>query len=162
MGVNCRGFLFASSYVLICPIPVLASFRGASLTVGAALRLLDGVCWAAMALLVTDELGVEFDLSTKAGRELWCEAEIGPRLAAQIKAVRISRGLTQEELARAAGVKVATVRKYERPSSEGKSVSMLQRFARVFDCALIISFQSWSVVIASAGCWIVPEPFMGE
>lgn len=65
-------------------------------------------------------------------------------LAAQLKVLREAMGLTQEQLAVAAGMKQASISRLEQADYSARSISTLRRLAEVFDVAVHVSFQPFS------------------
>lgn len=65
-------------------------------------------------------------------------------IAAQIKALRESRGLTQEKLAGLAGMKQSRISVLEDVNYDSWSINTLRKLARAFDVALVVKFESFS------------------
>lgn len=64
------------------------------------------------------------------------------RIAAQIRAIRMERGWTQEELAERTGMKQARISKIESADFDSLSLTTLRRMAEAFDVNLSVKFSS--------------------
>lgn len=64
-------------------------------------------------------------------------------IALQIKALRLQRGWSQEELAERVGMKQSRISAMEQASYSSWSLSTLRRLAKAFDLALVVRFESF-------------------
>jgi len=88
-------------------------------------------------------------------------------LAAQIRAIREHRGLTQEQLGEAAeGMSQVQISRLENPDYSGASVNSLKRLAQALDIGLIIRYASFSEfadwVVNQSPERLVPPSFSEE
>ncbi|MFM0326067.1 helix-turn-helix transcriptional regulator [Caballeronia glebae] len=84
-------------------------------------------------------------LRRKAYRNAYVKSNVAQGLAFQIKALRISRGLTQSELARLLKLGgQSAVARIEDPSYGKTSVATLLKLGEFFDVALLTKFVSYS------------------
>lgn len=75
-------------------------------------------------------------------------------LAAQIRAIRESRGLTQEQLGKAAnGMSQVQISRLENPDYSGASVTSLRRLAQALDIGFIIRYAPFSEFVD----WVVNQ-----
>ncbi|MBD8725732.1 helix-turn-helix transcriptional regulator [Oxalobacteraceae sp. CFBP 13708] len=74
----------------------------------------------------------------------YLEENSNMRIAAQIRALRIARGWTQEDLAIAASMKQARVSKIESADFDSLTLKTLRKLAQAFDVNLFVSFNSIS------------------
>lgn len=88
-------------------------------------------------------------------------------LAAQIRAIREHRGLTQEQLGEAAdGMSQVQISRLENPDYSGASVNSLKRLAQALDTGLIIRYAPFSEfvdwVVNQSPERLVPPSFLEE
>jgi transcriptional regulator with XRE-family HTH domain len=69
---------------------------------------------------------------------------LGARLALQIKTIRLQQKLSQEQLAKLAGLHQSQISTMEQISHSSWTISTLQRLAAAFDLALTVDFSSYS------------------
>jgi len=86
-------------------------------------------------------------LADREYRRAYVEAFLNTSIAAQIKANREARGLSQDQLADLTGMKQPTISRLENVSYESWSVKTLKRLAEAFDVALVIRFERFSTAI---------------
>lgn len=89
-----------------------------------------------------DKLRSEFQ--DKDYRHAYTEECLSAMIAAQIKALREQREMTQKQLAEAAGMGQPRIPLLEDASYENWTVNTLKRFARAFDVALSVKFETFS------------------
>lgn len=65
-------------------------------------------------------------------------------IAAQIKALREQRGMTQQELAQRSGMKQERISALENVDYDAWTIKTLQKLARAFDVSVKMSFQAFS------------------
>lgn len=96
-------------------------------------------------------------------RHEWWSSVLRTSIAAQIKAMRESRGWTQQELAKRMGTTQAQVSMLEKPSPRHPpTINTLLRVAAVFDVALLVRFERWGRAVAIMADGVVPVPFDQE
>lgn len=76
-------------------------------------------------------------------RHIYAEGMLNTKIAWQIVTLRNQRGWTQEQLAKAAGMKQERISALEDCNYEGWTASTLKRLARAFDVRLVISFETF-------------------
>jgi transcriptional regulator with XRE-family HTH domain len=91
---------------------------------------------------LVEKLGPEFQ--DKEYRDAYAEECLNAMIAAQIKALREQRQMTQQQLADATGMGQPRIPVLEDSSYENWSVNTLKRFARAFDVALSVKFETFS------------------
>jgi transcriptional regulator with XRE-family HTH domain len=92
-----------------------------------------------------DKLRPEFQ--DKEYRDAYAEDCLNTMIATQIKVLREQRKMTQGQVAEATGMKQPRVAVLEDSSYENWSVNTLKRFARAFDVALSVKFETFSKLI---------------
>jgi transcriptional regulator with XRE-family HTH domain len=80
-------------------------------------------------------------------RHAYADECLSAMIAAQIKVLREQRGMTQEQLAGATGMKQPRIPLLEDASYENWTIRTLKRIARAFDVALSVKFESFSQLI---------------
>ncbi len=80
-------------------------------------------------------------------RHVYAESFTNTLIAAQLKANREMRKLSQEQLAELAGMKQSRISAIENVNYESWSVRTLRRIARTFDLVLVIKFESFGNVV---------------
>jgi transcriptional regulator with XRE-family HTH domain len=75
-------------------------------------------------------------------RDAFIAANVGVQIAAQLNALRTSRGKSQEKLADEIGMNQSTISQMEKPEYRTYSVSTLIRFAQYYKVALDVRFVS--------------------
>lgn len=84
------------------------------------------------------------DFSDREYAHSYMESHAVSRLAAQIYALRIQRGWSQEQLAAHSGVAQERISKIESADFSSLTMKTLQKFSRAFDVNLHIAFDSFS------------------
>lgn len=79
----------------------------------------------------------------KAYRRAYVESFLNTSIAAQIKANREKRGLSQAQLADLAGMKQSRISTMENVNYESWSIRTLKRLAEAFDLVLVVRFESF-------------------
>jgi transcriptional regulator with XRE-family HTH domain len=82
-------------------------------------------------------------------RHAYAEEELNATIGTQIKVLREQRGLTQEALAREAGMKQSMICRYEDVNYSSWSISTLKKLARAFDVWLEVRFRSFADLVAA-------------
>jgi transcriptional regulator with XRE-family HTH domain len=80
-------------------------------------------------------------------RHSYAEECLNTMIATQIKVLREQRGMTQEGLAETAGMRQPRIPLLEDSSYSNWTVNTLKRFARAFDVALSVKFETFSDVV---------------
>lgn len=99
-------------------------------------------------------------------RYQWLGKMIAETVATQVVDLRMKRGWSQKRLAKESGLSVLSIHRIE--NKKNTSVSSLVAIAAAFDVALMVSFVSWSemlaliVRISSGGIDVTPIPFDEE
>jgi transcriptional regulator with XRE-family HTH domain len=83
-------------------------------------------------------------------RDSYVSAHLSNTVAAQIAAMRESRGWTQTELAKRAGMKQPRISALEDPNCENFEAETLRRLASAFDVGLTIRFAPFSEIVEYA------------
>jgi transcriptional regulator with XRE-family HTH domain len=83
----------------------------------------------------------------KAYRDGFVGAQLSDGIAAQIALLRERVGMSQAQLAEAAGMKQSRISVLENPSYEGVNTTTLKRIAAAFDVALIVRFVPFSELL---------------
>jgi transcriptional regulator with XRE-family HTH domain len=91
---------------------------------------------------LAEKLGPEFQ--DKEYRDAYAEECLNAMIASQIRALREQRQMTQQQLADATGMGQPRIPVLEDSSYENWSVNTLRRFARAFDVALSVKFETFS------------------
>ncbi len=86
-------------------------------------------------------------LRDKEYRDLFVEEEIDTGLSFQIRALRQSRGWSQEELAERVNMAQETVSRLENLSYGKYTLSTLKRLASAYDVALVVRFAPFSQLV---------------
>jgi transcriptional regulator with XRE-family HTH domain len=81
-------------------------------------------------------------------RHAYAEECLNTMIAAQIKVLREDRGMTQKQLADMAGMAQPRIPLLEDASYENWTIRTLKRFAKAFDVALSVKFESFSQLIS--------------
>jgi transcriptional regulator with XRE-family HTH domain len=81
-------------------------------------------------------------LQRRAYRRAFVAANIGVQIAAQLYALRISRKLSQEKLAKEIDMNQARISLMEKPEYQNYNIRTLKRFAEFYDIALDVRFVS--------------------
>ena len=90
-------------------------------------------------------------------RRAYAEGYLGSRLALQITILRQQRGMTQEDLAKAAGTTTKTIRSYETDGNERWDIPTLQKIAAALDVWLKISFEGFETLWREANNLTIGE-----
>ena len=107
---------------------------------------------------VRDDQEITLDLlvalKDKEFRDHFLWQALGPMISRQMRNIRISRGMTNAQLATAMGVSQGRVSYWENEKNGAKlSLRTLFKFAKFFDVALIIRFCSWGDFLK----WVAAE-----
>lgn len=94
---------------------------------------------------LVDKLRSEFQ--DKEYRHAYADECLNTMIATQIKVLREQRGMTQGELADATGMKQPRIPLLEDATYENWTVNTLKRFAKAFDVALSVKFETFSNLI---------------
>jgi transcriptional regulator with XRE-family HTH domain len=94
---------------------------------------------------LVDKLRPEFQ--DKEYRDAYAEECLNTMIATQIKVLREQRKMTQGQVAEATGMMQPRVAVLEDSSYENWSVNTLKRFARAFDVALSVKFETFSTLV---------------
>lgn len=86
-------------------------------------------------------------LSTKEERDAFVDAEVHTGIAFQIRAMREERGMTVEQLARAAELSPRSIKRSENPDNEATSIGTLIKIAHACDVALSVHFTPFSALV---------------
>jgi len=81
-------------------------------------------------------------------REVYVDAFLNSYIAAQIRALREARGLSQSGLAKLIGTKQSGVSKLEDVNYSSWSIRTLKKLARAFEIALVVRFVSFGEALA--------------
>jgi len=84
------------------------------------------------------------EFQDKEYRHAYAEECLNAMIAAQIKTLREQRGMTQKQLAAATGMGQPRIPLLEDASYENWTVNTLKRFAKAFDVALSVEFDTFS------------------
>ncbi len=96
----------------------------------------------------------------KAERHRWMGIILRASIAYQVRAARLIRAWSREELAKRAELSVATINRVEDPSGDTNlTMETLLKIARAFDVALLARFSSWPEFVEQMGASIPPAPF---
>jgi transcriptional regulator with XRE-family HTH domain len=95
----------------------------------------------------------------KSYRESFLKRNIVSALSHQIKINRISRGLSQKDLADKVGTKQSVISRYEDPAYGKLSISTLIQIANALDIGLEVKFTPFSRLIGEVNSWS-PEKAM--
>ncbi len=95
---------------------------------------------------LVDKLRAEFQ--DKEYRHAYADECLDTMIATQIKVLREQRGMTQGQLAVAAGMKQPRIPVLEDATYSNWTLNTLKRFARAFDVALSVKFETFSRVIS--------------
>ena len=96
-------------------------------------------------------------------RRAFVAANVGVQIAAQLLALRMSRGKSQEKLAEEIGMNQARISLMERPDYRKYNVTTLMRFAEYYDVALDVRFvpikEQVRRLLNQSSAEITPPPF---
>src|SRR6266545_2010324 len=98
-------------------------------------------------------------------RHAYASSFLNTSIAAQIKALRDARGLTQEELGSRAGMAQESICRLENVNYSSWSISTLRRLAQAFDLALVVRFDGFGSLlddIASLNRESLERPSFGD
>src|ERR1700693_815104 len=95
---------------------------------------------------LVDQLRTEFQ--DEEYRHAYADDCLDTMIATQIKVLREQRGMTQGELAVAAGMKQPRIPLLEDATYSNWSINTLKRFAKAFDVALSVKFETFSRVVS--------------
>ena|SRR5579864_903378 len=93
-----------------------------------------------------DKLRVEFQ--DKEYRHAYADECLNTMIATQIKVLREEREMTQERLAEETGMRQPRIPLLEDASYSNWTINTLRRFAKAFDVALSVKFETFSRVIS--------------
>ena len=94
---------------------------------------------------LVDKLRAEFQ--DKEYRDAYADECLDTMIATQIKVLREQRGMTQGQLAVATGMKQPRIPVLEDATYSNWSINTLKRFAKAFDVALSVKFETFSKLI---------------
>jgi transcriptional regulator with XRE-family HTH domain len=80
-------------------------------------------------------------------RHGYIDSFVDAGIATQIKVLREQRGITQAQLAAAAGMKQSQVCRLENSNNSSWQVRTLKRIAEAFDVALVVKFEAFGAVL---------------
>jgi len=89
-------------------------------------------------------------LSSKEARKAFVASRIRIRLPAQIRELRLTRGLSQAELGKRAGMKQSAISRCEGMGYDQFTISTLKALAGAFDVGLKVEFVSFSELVENA------------
>lgn len=90
------------------------------------------------------EIDILKALESKEFRDSFLWKALVPAVAQQIKELRLSRGLTQQQLADGIGTKAATISRWESATNAHTiTIGSLLRIATFFDVGLLVRFVDW-------------------
>lgn len=95
---------------------------------------------------LVDKLRPEFQ--DKEYRHAYADECLNTMIATQIKVLREQRGMTQKQLADATGMGQPRIPLLEDATYENWTVNTLKRFAKAFDVALSVKFETFSRLIS--------------
>jgi transcriptional regulator with XRE-family HTH domain len=101
-------------------------------------------------MIAKDDSLIE-ELKDPEARRDYAEIFGNSSIALQIKALRLQRKWSQEELGRRAGMKQARISAMEQSSYSAWSIRTLRRLAEAFDLALIVRFESFGTLLSDIG-----------
>lgn len=93
---------------------------------------------------------LEKELEDEEARHLYAEELANSALALQIKALRLQRNWTQEELAERAGLKQSQISAMEQVDHDAWTLKTLHKVARAFDLAVNVRFESFGWLLEDA------------
>ena len=96
---------------------------------------------------MSNRLTIWKNISDPEYRREWAEEHVGVGLAFQIRALRESRGLTQEGMGRLANKAQGTISQWENPNYGRYSLSRLRELAAAFDVGLLVRFVPFSELV---------------
>ena len=106
------------------------------------------------------------DLEDRKFREIYLSSSLGHAISQQIKELRTSREMTQEQLAAGISISVNKLKELENPDVASTiRVELLLKIAKFFDVALTIQFVDWATYLAwikSFEIYIPPKKFNVE
>jgi transcriptional regulator with XRE-family HTH domain len=97
--------------------------------------------------MITKDDSLKEELKDPEARRDYAEIFGNSSIALQIKALRLQRKWSQEELGRRAGMKQARISAMEQASYSGWSIRTLRRLAEAFDLALVVKFESFGTLL---------------
>ncbi len=100
-----------------------------------------------MNTITTKREQVVKSLEDKEYRDAFVAENISTGIALQIRAMRMARGWSQEELARRAGKKQEVISKLENPDYGSYTLKTLKDLASAFDVALTVEFAPFSELV---------------
>jgi transcriptional regulator with XRE-family HTH domain len=87
------------------------------------------------------------ELADPEARHDYTEIFLNSLIAIQIKTLRVQRGWSQEDLAKACGMMQQRICTLEQASYRGRSLKTLLRLAKAFDLALVVRFESFGTFL---------------
>ena len=87
------------------------------------------------------------EFTDKEYAHVYMQSQLNTRIAAQVHALRKSRGLTQEQLSLLSGLKQEQISKIENQDFDSLTMSTLRKLSVAFDVNLNIEFNSFSEAI---------------
>lgn len=95
----------------------------------------------------TKDDALKEELKDPEARRDYAEIFGNSSIALQLKALRLQRKWSQEELGRRAGMKQARISAMEQASYASWNIRTLRRLAEAFDLALIVKFESFGTLL---------------
>lgn len=95
-------------------------------------------------------------------RHAYANSHLNCHIAAQLKAIREARGMSQLQLAEAIGTKQSGVSRIENCNNPNWNLETLRKIARAFDVRLVVSFEEFGtlpVAIADFSSAMIRRPF---
>src|SRR6202035_1803852 len=87
------------------------------------------------------------ELEDPEARHDYAEIFLNSSIAIQIKTLRVQRGWSQEDLAKACGMMQQRICTLEQANYRGRSLKTLLRLAKAFDLALVVKFESFGTFL---------------
>jgi transcriptional regulator with XRE-family HTH domain len=91
------------------------------------------------------------DFQDEDSRYAYADSVANAFVAAQIKALREERKLTQEQLAELTGTKQSGISRFQRADYSGSKIETLRKFARAFGVRLRVSFEEFGSLLPDIG-----------
>lgn len=107
-------------------------------------------------------------LADKVWRYAWADPKVRWSISKQVHDLRVSRGMTQRQLADLIGTHQSAIARIENPRSRSSvALSTLIRIANAFDVAFMANFTAWSewlkfMAALESGEWTPPPSFDEE
>jgi transcriptional regulator with XRE-family HTH domain len=82
-------------------------------------------------------------------RHAYADENLNATIATQIKVLREQRGMSQDSLAREAGMRQSMISRYENVNYSSSSINTLRKLAKAFDVYLDVRFRSFREMVES-------------